>query len=233
MYGSNSSFQGCVFPLSHEYQVTREQHFLKPEQLEQWPNKLHYWTTQGLWASNVVSCYPVKVQRYTTLHSLGQKVDNNFKCILQRYLEFMTLFLLQNIKKYIWSTLVSKGFQFPFYCMDKNYNSKSEWGKIVQLPRFFTESSLMFGRRKKISFGTTWGWVNDDSIFIFGCTMPLQYFTVAYILKTLAMFFQNFTHKSKNCTHKMLNDSHLLQKEAMHSKYNKHISKANICRHLW
>ncbi len=32
-----------------------------------------------------------------------------------------------------------------------------------------------------------------------------------------------------NCTHKMQNASHLLQNEVLHSKYHKHISKANIC----
>ncbi len=41
-------------------------------------------------------------------------------------------------------------------------------------------------------------------------------------------FFFYFTLKSKNCTHKMLNASHLLQNEALHSKYDKHILKANI-----
>ncbi len=40
---------------------------------------------------------------------------------------------------------------------------------------------------------------------------------------------QNFTQKSKICTHKMQNASHLLQNEALHSKYHKHVSNANIC----
>ncbi len=51
----------------------------------------------------------------------------------------------------------------------------------------------------------------------------LQCFSTAYIFKTLT-FFLNFTHKSKNCTHKMLN--------SLHSKYHKHVSKANICKHF-
>jgi len=38
--------------------------------------------------------------------------------------------------------------------------------------------------------------------------------------------FQNFTHKSKNHTQ---NASHLLQNEALHSRYHNHVSKANIC----
>ncbi len=28
-------------------------------------------------------------------------------------------------------------------------------------------------QRNSYSFGTTWGWVNDDRIFIFGWTIPL------------------------------------------------------------
>ncbi len=66
-------------------------------------------------------------------------------------------------------------------------------------------------------------WVDCAFAVLYGC---LHFKNVTY-------FFQNFSHKSKNCTHKMLNASHLLQNEALHSKYNKHISKANICRHLW
>ncbi len=61
----------------------------------------------------------------------------------------------------------------------------------------------------------------------------LQFFSTAYRhFQNFASFFQNFTHKSKNCTHKMQNASHLLQNESLHSKYHKHISKANICKHL-
>ncbi len=52
------------------------------------------------------------------------------------------------------------------------------------------------------------------------------------VFKHILIFFQNFTHKSKNCTLKMQNSSHLLQNEALCSKCNKHISKANICKHL-
>ncbi len=69
----------------------------------------------------------------------------------------------------------------------------------------------------------------------FGVTILCVYslFSTAYThFQNFASFFQNFTHKSKNCTHKMQNASHLLQNEALHSKYHKHISKANICKHL-
>ena len=41
--------------------------------------------------------------------------------------------------------------------------------------------------------------------------------------------FQNLTQKSKNCTHKMQNALLLLQNEALQSKFQKHVSKANIC----
>jgi len=30
------------------------------------------------------------------------------------------------------------------------------------------------GERNSHRFATTWGWVNDDSIFIFGCSIPLK-----------------------------------------------------------
>ncbi len=36
-------------------------------------------------------------------------------------------------------------------------------------------------QRKSYRFGTTWGWVNDDRIFIFGWTIPLSALSV-YIL---------------------------------------------------
>ncbi len=55
---------------------------------------------------------------------------------------------------------------------------------------------------------------------------------LTHIFKTLPLYFPSFTHKSKSCTHEMQNTSHLLQNEALHSKYHKHISKANICKHL-
>ncbi len=51
---------------------------------------------------------------------------------------------------------------------------------------------------------------------------------LTHIFKTFPLFFFFFTLKSKNCTHKMQNASHLLQNEALHSKYDEHILKANI-----
>ncbi len=39
-----------------------------------------------------------------------------------------------------------------------------------------------------------------------------------------AYTFQNVTHKMQNTS---------MQNEALHSKYHKHISKANICKHLF
>ncbi len=50
--------------------------------------------------------------------------------------------------------------------------------------------------------------------------------------KTLPLFFSKLYTQIKNCTHKMQNASHLLQNEALHSKYHKYISKANICKRL-
>ncbi len=48
---------------------------------------------------------------------------------------------------------------------------------------------------------------------------------LTHIFKTLPLYFQNFTHKMQNA-------SHLLQNEALHYKYHKHISKSNIFKHL-
>ncbi len=39
-------------------------------------------------------------------------------------------------------------------------------------------------------------------------------------------------HSNPRSAHKMQNTSHLLQNEALHSKYHKHISKANICHNI-
>ncbi len=54
------------------------------------------------------------------------------------------------------------------------------------------------------------------------------FFNCPHTFSNLCLFIQNFAHKSKNCTQKMQNASHLLQNKALHSKYHKHISKANI-----
>ncbi len=193
MYSSNSSFQGCVFPLSHEYQVTW-QHFLKPEQLEQWPNKLHYWTTQGLWASNVVSCYPVKVQRSTTLHTLGQKVDNKLKSFLQWYLQCMTLFLLQNIKKDILKYVGNQRVSIPILLYGQKLQLKVKVRQNCSVTKIL--HSIFFNawqKKENHSFGTTWGWVNDDSIFIFGWTMPLQF--LSSCLHTFSKRYPSFFSK--------------------------------------
>lgn len=56
----------------------------------------------------------------------------------------------------------------------------------------------------------------------------LQFFSTGYTHFPKCASFFYFTHKSKNCTNKMKNVSHLLQKEALHSKDYKHISKANF-----
>ncbi len=78
-------------------------------------------------------------------------------------------------------------------------------------------------------FGSTWGWVNDDRTFIFGCTVPLmpfQFVSAAYThFPNFAFFFKRHTQIQE--LHKMQKASHLLQNEALRSKYHKHISKAN------
>ncbi len=38
-------------------------------------------------------------------------------------------------------------------------------------------------QRHSYRFGTTWGWVNDDRIFIFGWTIPLNVFNLLFFLK--------------------------------------------------
>ncbi len=68
------------------------------------------------------------------------------------------------------------------------------------------------------------------------CSLKIKHFffnCLHTFSKLWLFFFQTFTHKSKNRTHKMLIASHHLQNEVLHSKYYKHILKANICKHLW
>ncbi len=40
-------------------------------------------------------------------------------------------------------------------------------------------------KRHAYRFGSTWGWVNDDWIFIFGWTIPLIINTIKHLLKNL------------------------------------------------
>ncbi len=46
-------------------------------------------------------------------------------------------------------------------------------------------------------FGSTWGWVNDDRIFIFGWTIPLSVLgnKVIHIILPASSFFCKFTYK--------------------------------------
>ncbi len=62
---------------------------------------------------------------------------------------------------------------------------------------------------------------------------PKQDFTVlsAHIFKILP-FFSKLDTLIKKIAHKIQNTLHLLQNEALDSKYHKHISKAHICKHL-
>ncbi len=90
-------------------------------------------------------------------------------------LVWMSLFCL-NTKEYILknegnsssgASLTTIVFIFP--TMIVNGTPKTAW-----LQTFFKISSFVFGRtRNSCRFGTTWGWVNDDSIFIFGWIIPL------------------------------------------------------------
>ncbi len=48
--------------------------------------------------------------------------------------------------------------------------------RTALFPTFFRISSFVFSRtRHSYRFGTTWGRVNDDRIFIFGWTIPLNW----------------------------------------------------------
>ncbi len=57
-----------------------------------------------------------------------------------------------------------------------------------------------------------------------------QLFT--HIFKTLSFFLLLYTQIQELHTHTMQKASNILQNEAQHSKYHKHISKANISKHL-
>ncbi len=61
--------------------------------------------------------------------------------------------------------------------------------------------------------------------------MFLRFFfqLLTHIFKTLPLFSNLYTQIQELHTQ---NASHLLQNEALHSKYHKHISKANIYKHL-
>ncbi len=63
-------------------------------------------------------------------------------------------------------------------------------------------------------------------------TFTVLFQLLTHIFKTLPLFFKTL-HTNPRIAHtKCKNASHLLQNEALHSKYHKHISKANICKHL-
>ncbi len=70
-----------------------------------------------------------------------------------------------------WETIDFHSIFFSYY--GTQWCPKSAW-----LQMFFKISLFVFGRTKKCCgssrFGTTWGWVNDDRIFILGWTIPLS-----------------------------------------------------------
>ncbi len=59
----------------------------------------------------------------------------------------------------------------------------------------------------------------------------LHFKNFAYIY--IYIFFFCCTHKSMNCMQKIQNASHILQNEALHLKYHKHISKAKTFTNIY
>ncbi len=83
------------------------------------------------------------------------------------------VFVLLNTKEDILKNVGNRavlGHQYFFSYYGSQWCPKTAW-----LQTFFKISSFVFGRTKNsYRFGTTWGWVNDDRIFIFGWTIPLS-----------------------------------------------------------
>ncbi len=76
-------------------------------------------------------------------------------------------------KKYIfWSMFVTTFSSHWFSLYGPEIQWKSMGIEMVRLSTFFKISSLE--ERKSYWFGTTWGWLNNDRIFIFGWTIPLK-----------------------------------------------------------
>ncbi len=47
-------------------------------------------------------------------------------------------------------------------------------------------------QRHSYRFGTTWGWVNDDRIFIFGWTIPLRPLAIVRVEKRVTSKWPGF-----------------------------------------
>ncbi len=78
-----------------------------------------------------------------------------------------------------WGTIDFHSFFFP---MDVNGAPKQPGYKLSSeyLPLCSAE------QRHSYRFGTTWGWVNDDRIFIFGWTIPLSPFAGLHICSRMS-----------------------------------------------
>ncbi len=75
----------------------------------------------------------------------------------------MNVFVLEDILK-------NEGHRAVFF----SYYGSQWCPKTAWLHTFFRISSFVFRTNTFIQVWSTWGWVNDDWVFIFGCTVPLR-----------------------------------------------------------
>ncbi len=91
-----------------------------------------------------------------------------------------------------WRMLVTKQFLLP---NDFRSIFSLQWLPVsVWLHTFFKISSFMLNRNS-YRFWATWGWVNDDRIFIFGWTIPLMpYVVLAFVCVFCVVRHRHKTH---------------------------------------
>jgi len=90
-------------------------------------------------------------------------------------------------KEDIWKNVLIKQISFPIdYHSRKNTYYASQWGmRSVWLKHSSKYLPLSSAEQiNTLRFGTTWGWVNTDRIFIFGWTNPLSIYDVCVLIVT-------------------------------------------------
>ncbi len=89
----------------------------------------------------------------------------------------MNVFVLPNTKEDILKKVVTRLFwgTIDFHSRKKNTMKVNGAPELLCFPHSSEYLPLCSAeQRHSCRFGTTWGWVNDDRIFIFGWTIPLR-----------------------------------------------------------
>ncbi len=97
------------------------------------------------------------------------KILSSFLLTLMYFQTCMNVFVLLNTKEDILKN-EGNGAVLVNQCFFSYYGS--QWCPWLQT--FFKISSFSVQNKHKYRFGNTWGWVNDDRIFIFVWTVPLR-----------------------------------------------------------